>query len=116
MGVRKSDYEDECGNVDWDAYGDAKADYGDMKYQEWKDEQMEKDMEKKEAMNEKPEFQMSGEDGNAFTIIGRAKNTITKWNRENPDKLIDIDEFQREAMSGDYDKIIQTCMKYFEVN
>lgn len=40
MGVRRSDYEDEYGEVDWDAYEDAKADYGDMKYQEWKDDQL----------------------------------------------------------------------------
>lgn len=52
MGVRKSDYEDENGEVDWDAYEDAKADYGDMKYQEWKDDRMEKQMEEEDENRE----------------------------------------------------------------
>ena len=42
MGVRRRDYMDEEGNVDWDAYQDAQDDYGDMKHQEWKDDQCER--------------------------------------------------------------------------
>lgn len=49
MGVRRSDYTDEEGNVDWDAYEDAKADYGDMKYQEWKDDQLTRDEDEQET-------------------------------------------------------------------
>lgn len=47
--VRKSDYEDEHGNVDYDAYEDARADYGDMKYQERKDDQLLKELEEKDT-------------------------------------------------------------------
>ena len=49
------------------------------------------------------------EDGNAFAIIGRcrvaAKGTDLDWSA-----------FKKEAMSGDYDHLLQTVMKYFEVD
>lgn len=53
MAVRRSDYENENGEVDWEAFDDAKNEYGDMKYQEWKDDQMEREDE--EARNREPE-------------------------------------------------------------
>lgn len=67
----------------------------------------------------KPSIQLSGEDGNAFVMVGRAERVITKHNREHADKpesMIDIDEFRRDALGGDYDHVIQTIMKYFEVS
>jgi hypothetical protein len=27
----------------------------------------------------------------------------------------EIDEFNKEAMSGDYDNLLRTCMKWFDV-
>lgn len=48
MGVRRSDFEDEYGNVDIEAYNDALDDWGDAKYQEWKDEQLERDIDERE--------------------------------------------------------------------
>lgn len=55
------------------------------------------------------EVQLSGEDGNAFFIIGRASRAarLAGLTQEQ------IDEFQGEARSGDYDHVLQTCMKYF---
>lgn len=65
---------------------------------------------------DKPKLQLIGKDGNVFSIMARARKKIVEWNRTHPDKLIDVDEFQREAIKGDYDHVIQTCMKYFEVS
>ena len=64
---------------------------------------------------DKPFVQLSGRDGNAFAIIANTTTEIKKWNRQNPDNRIDIEKFQKEATSGDYDHLIQTVMKYCEV-
>jgi hypothetical protein len=52
-----------------------------------------------------------GTDDNAFAIIGKVKAAIRKSNH--PELA---DEFMKDAMSGDYDHVLQTCMKYVEVN
>ena len=59
----------------------------------------------------KPELKLVGEDGNAFFIIGKAVRVAKKegWSKEK------IEKFQKEAMSGDYNKVLQTCMEYFDV-
>jgi hypothetical protein len=51
-----------------------------------------------------------GEDGNAFAIMGRVKNAMSKGGV--PQK--DITEFLNEAMSGDYDHLLVTCMKWVD--
>ncbi len=56
------------------------------------------------------EVQLSGEDGNAFVIIGKVSKAM---------KMADISkevisEFRDDAMSGDYDHVLQTCMKYVD--
>lgn len=51
-----------------------------------------------------------GEDGNAFVIIGRVNAAIKKSNHPELSK-----QFMDEAMSGDYDNVLQTCMKYVEI-
>ena len=56
--------------------------------------------------------QLTGEDGNAFFIIGRVTKAMKK---ANVDKSV-IDAFTNEAMSGDYDNVLRTCMKYVETN
>lgn len=64
-------------------------------------------------MNEnKPKLNLVGEDGNAFAILGRAQRVARKagWSKER------INEFMKEAMSGNYDNLLQTCMKWFETN
>lgn len=68
---------------------------------------------------EKPKVQLTGADGNAFMIIGRVNKEIARWNMkhsDNPKKLIDKDEFEKEATSGDYDHLLQTVMKYCDVS
>lgn len=52
--------------------------------------------------------QLSGEDGNAFAILARVKRAMRKGGV--PDEF--IAEFREEAMSGDYDHLLQTVMDW----
>jgi hypothetical protein len=54
------------------------------------------------------EVQLTGEDGNAFSIIGRVRKALQRAGV--PDA--EIKEFSDEAMSGDYDNVLQTAMKW----
>jgi len=56
----------------------------------------------------KPQLKLVGEDGNAFAILARARRVCL----END---MDWDAIHKEATSGDYDHLLQTMMKYFEV-
>lgn len=58
------------------------------------------------------EVQLSGENGNAFAIIGRVTKALR---RAGLGKEV-IDAFQDEATSGNYDNVIQTSMRYVTVN
>lgn len=51
-----------------------------------------------------------GEDGNAFNILG----IVTKAMRRADVPKTERDEFMREAMSGDYDNLLATCMKWVD--
>lgn len=53
-----------------------------------------------------------GENGNAFMILGLTKRAMksAKLTQEQ------IDEYMNEAMSGDYDHLLQTTMKYVKVS
>ena len=57
----------------------------------------------------KPTLKLTGTDGNAFSILGKASRVA----RENK---LDWDTIQTEATSGDYDHLLQTMMKHFEVD
>ena len=52
-----------------------------------------------------------GEDGNAHAILGRVIQALRR-SKVPEDK---VSEFKREAMSGDYDNLLCTCMKWVEV-
>ena len=54
---------------------------------------------------------LTGEDGNAFAILGKVKREMK---RNGVDPQI-INDFMNEAMSGDYNHLLQTCMEYVEV-
>ena len=60
----------------------------------------------------KPKLKILGTNGNAFSILGKADKAAKQsgWSKEK------IAEFTSEAMNGDYDHLLQTCMKYFEVS
>lgn len=52
-----------------------------------------------------------GEDGNAFAILGRVKQAMRRAGVPSNE----INEFLEEAMSGDYNKLLTTCMKWVAV-
>lgn len=54
-------------------------------------------------------LKLVGEDGNAWSIIGRASQTLRKNGKAD---LIDV--FTKECLSGDYNHLLATCMKYFD--
>tara|TARA_Y100000310_G_C20486722_1_gene717217 strand:- start:450 stop:629 length:180 start_codon:yes stop_codon:yes gene_type:complete len=57
---------------------------------------------------DKPELKLDGVDGNAFSILGKAQRVA----KENS---MDWNKIREEATSGDYDHLLQTIGKYFEV-
>ena len=52
-----------------------------------------------------------GEDGNAFAIIGRVRQALRRAKVSHEE----IEEFTQEATSGDYDHVLQTAMKWVDV-
>ena len=59
----------------------------------------------------KPRLELSGQDGNAFLILGRAMKAARTagWTPER------IEAFTTDAQSSDYNHLLQTCMKHFDV-
>lgn len=54
---------------------------------------------------------LSGQDGNAFTVLGRVIRAmkVAGLSKEQ------IAEYEREATTGDYNHLLQTTIKYVEV-
>jgi len=53
-------------------------------------------------------LELVGLDGNAFSILGRAKTALDRAGQS------DLwDQFHTEATSGDYSHLLITCMKWF---
>jgi hypothetical protein len=57
----------------------------------------------------KPKLELSGNDGNAFYLLAKARKVASKNNMDW--KLI-----ESEATSGNYDRLLQTLNKYFEIH
>lgn len=57
------------------------------------------------------EVRLSGKDGNAFAIMGEVARGLQ--NGGVPTK--EIDRYREESMSGDYDNLLQTAMKWVTV-
>jgi hypothetical protein len=55
--------------------------------------------------------QLTGEDGNAFAILGCVRRAI---HQSNHPEL--VEQFLKEAMSGNYDNLLVTCMRYVTVD
>jgi hypothetical protein len=55
--------------------------------------------------------QLTGEDGNAFFIIGRIRMAMRGAGVEKGE----IDAFQAEATSGDYENVLTTARKWVTV-
>ncbi len=60
---------------------------------------------------DKPTVKLSGRDGNAFAIMGKVQRALKDVGCP---KAV-IDAYLAESMSGDYDNLLQTAMKYAEV-
>lgn len=63
-------------------------------------------------MNEvKPKIKLTGADGNAFNIMGIARQAASKakWPKDK------IEAYLKEAMSGDYNNLLAVTMKHFDV-
>ena len=58
------------------------------------------------------EVQLTGEDGNAFNILGKVNRAMRKANIPKEE----IDNYMKEAMSNDYDNLLLTTMKWVNVN
>ena len=65
-------------------------------------------------MTKHPEIEVNlvGQDGNAFAVLGAVTQAMKKANLERSE----IKQFQEEAMSGDYDHLLQTAMAWVTVN
>lgn len=61
---------------------------------------------------EKPSVKLVGQDGNAFAIMGLCSRAAKKagWA---PDQIKAV---MTEMQSGDYDHLLQTAMKHFDVS
>ena len=53
------------------------------------------------------EVQLSGEDGNAFAIMGAVSKAMRRAGRSQAE----IDEYMTESTSGDYDNLLRVAMQ-----
>ena len=60
----------------------------------------------------RPKLKLTGRDGNAFFILGRARSAGNRAGWPESKWL----EFEREATGGDYDHLLRTCTKWFDVS
>ena len=58
------------------------------------------------------EVELVGQDGNAFAILGKVKKALRRGDATDDE----IKEFMKEAMGGDYNSLLQTCMKWVSVS
>ena len=54
---------------------------------------------------------LTGQDGNAFAVIGRCREAA----RDAGLSEGEIAAFMAEAIAGDYDHLLQTAMRWFEI-
>jgi len=57
------------------------------------------------------EVRFSGEDGNAFNLVGLALRALRSAGVDKAER----DVFVAEATSGDYDHLLRTCMEWVNV-
>ena len=57
------------------------------------------------------EVQLTGNDGNAFAIMGAVQRALKTAGATQAE----LDEYLKESMSGDYDNLLRTAMKWVEV-
>ena len=57
------------------------------------------------------EVELSGQDGNAFMIVGRVQRALRNAGVDKEE----ITRYVEEATSGDYDNVIQTSARWVEI-
>ena len=67
---------------------------------------------KQKPKAEKIEIDLTGPDGNAFVLIGKAIQYAKQLNRE-ADANINIESMKKVMMQGDYENLINTFDEYF---
>lgn len=55
--------------------------------------------------------QLSGNDGNAFAIMGAVKNALRKAGASNEE----VEQYLNDSMSGDYDNLLRVAMTWVDV-
>jgi hypothetical protein len=65
-----------------------------------------------EATKKKIRVKLSGTDVNAFAILGRCREKGKAGGMSETE----LSAFTKEAMSGDYENLLITCMKWFDVS
>ena len=55
--------------------------------------------------------ELVGKDGNAFNILGICRRAMKQAGLSETE----INEFTKEATSGDYNKLLTTCVEWFNV-
>ena len=55
--------------------------------------------------------QLSGNDGNAFAIMGAVKSALKKAGASKEE----LDQYLSDSMSGDYDNLLRVAMEWVEV-
>ena len=55
--------------------------------------------------------QLSGEDGNAFFILGKVFKALCRAGATNQE----LKEFDEQAKCGDYNNLLRTCMEWVNV-
>ena len=58
----------------------------------------------------KPKVKLIDEDGNAFLILARVSSALRKSGLGDQ-----VEKYRKEAMSGDYDHLLQITTKYVDV-
>lgn len=57
------------------------------------------------------DVQLSGEDGNAFAIMGRVQSALRRAGATKEQ----LDEYYKESTSGDYDHLLRTACAWVNV-
>ena len=57
---------------------------------------------------DKPVLELTGTNPNAFSVLAKAQRVARK-------EGMDFEEIRQEAIKSDYDHLLQTMMKYYEV-
>ena len=65
----------------------------------------------RECEPKKIKVRLTGTDGNAFALLGKCRQAARKGKMPPSE----IAQFTSEAMAGDYNHLLATCCKFFDV-